>query len=227
MAKNPTIGQKALVEAFGTFLLTFIGAGAVIATYALAPTYPALLIIALANGVALALAVTVAMNISGGHINPAVTIGALVAGKISKPDAVVYIAAQLAGAFVGGLFLLALYPAAAGAAVHYGTPGLGSSTGMLQGILFEAVATFFLVFVVFGTAIDKRAVKVGGFAIGLTVMVDVLAIGPFTGGAMNPARAIGPTIASMFFANWYVYWIGPILGGIVAALFYKYLILKD
>ncbi|MDE1810488.1 MAG: aquaporin [Candidatus Micrarchaeota archaeon] len=227
MAKNPTIGQKAMVEAFGAFLLTFIGAGAVIATYSLSPAYPALLIIAVANGVALALAVTVAMNISGGHINPAVTIGALVTGKISKPDAVVYIASQIVGALVAGLFLLALYPAAAGASVHYGTPALGQSTGVLQGILFEAVATFLLVFVVFGTAIDRRAVKVGGFAIGLTVMVDVLAIGPFTGAAMNPARAIGPTIASMFFTNWYVYWIGPILGGVVAALLYKYLILKD
>ncbi|MDE1833371.1 MAG: aquaporin [Candidatus Micrarchaeota archaeon] len=227
MAKEPTIGQKAMVEAFGTFLLTFIGAGAVIATYALSPAYPALLIIAVANGIALALAVTVAMNISGGHINPAVTIGALFAGKISKPDAAVYIVSQLVGAFIGGAFLLALYPAAAGAAVHYGTPGLGQSTGVVNGILFEALMTFFLVFVVFATAIDRRAVKVGGFAIGLTVMLDVLVGGPFTGAAMNPARAIGPTIASMYFANWYVYWIGPILGAIVAALIYKYLILKD
>lgn len=226
MAKNATLGQRALVELVGVFLLVFVGAGSVIAVQFLSPTYPGLLIIALANGLALALAVSFAMGISGGHINPAVTVAAFVTKKIAAKDAVIYIAAQLIGGIVGGLFLVALYPASAGVVVNYGTPSLSSGTSVLQGVLFEAVMTFFLVFVVFGTVIDRRAPKIGGFGVGLAVVVDALAGGPFTGAAMNPARAIGPAIASMYFTNWYVYWIGPILGGIAAALIYEYILLK-
>ena len=226
MAKNPTLAQRALVELIGVFLFVFVGAGAVIVTQFLATGTASLLIIAVANGIGLALAISFAMGVSGGHINPAVTIAALIAGKIKPPDAAVYIVAQLIGAAIAGILLLALYPAASGAAVNYGTPSLSASTSILTGILFEAVMTFFLVSMVFGTVIDRRAPKIAGFGVGLLVVVDVLAGGPFTGAAMNPARWFGPALASSFFANWYVYWIGPILGGIVAALIYRYLILE-
>ena len=182
--------------------------------------------VALPNGLALALAVSFTMNISGGHINPAVTI-AMLANKAIKPrDALVYILFQLSGAIFAGALLLAVYPSVAGIAVHYGAPSLSSSTTILQGILFEAIMTFILVFTVMGTAVDKRAPKIAGFGIGLAVVIDVLAGGPFTGAAMNPARAMGPMIAAGFFSNWYVYWIGPVAGAVIAGLLYKYLILK-
>ena len=98
---------------------------------------------------------------------------------------------------------------------------------VLQGICVEAILTFFLLLAVFGTAVDERAPKIGGFAIGLTVALDIMVGGAISGGSMNPARSLGPAIVSMHFAAWYVYWIGPILGAIIAALIYKELILKN
>jgi MIP family channel proteins len=224
MAKTAKLSQRALVEFIGTLIFVFVGAGSVVAVHFLSPTYPGLLVIALANGIGLALAITFAMNISGGHMNPAVTIGMLVTKNIKALDSLVYIIAQVLGATVGALLLVALMPAAAGAAVSYGAPALAPSVGLLQGIALEAVMTAFLVFMVFGTAVDKRAPKIGGFGVGLIVVLDAIVGGPLTGAAMNPARAIGPMIASMSFANWYVYWIGPIIGAVVAALIYSYCI---
>jgi glycerol uptake facilitator-like aquaporin len=95
-----------------------------------------------------------------------------------------------------------------------------------QGILLEAITTFFLVFAVFGTAVDPHAPKVGGFAIGLAVTADILAIGPLTGGSMNPARSFGPALASGVFEAQAVFWIGPIHGGLAAALLYDTLFLR-
>jgi len=222
MMAEASLGQKSLVEALGTFVLTFIGAGSIIATQG-----NTLIVIALAHGIALAIAVTAAMNISGGHINPAVTLGMLATRKITVRHAAVYIVAQVAGAIIAGYLLMALYPTAMGNAVHWGTPGLGPDTSVAQGILFEAVMAFILVFAVFGTAVDPRHPKVGGFGVGLAIAIDIMAGGPYTGAAMNPARAIGPAIASLDFTNWYVYWIGPILGAVIAALLYNYVILKN
>jgi len=95
-----------------------------------------------------------------------------------------------------------------------------------QGFMLEMIATFFLTFVVFGTAVDPQAPKVGGFAIGLTVAADILAIGPLTGGSMNPARSLGPAVASGVFEGQFVYWTGPVVGAIVAALLYDQLFLR-
>ncbi|MDE1850515.1 MAG: aquaporin [Candidatus Micrarchaeota archaeon] len=226
MAKIATLGQRALVEAVGVFFLVFIGAGAVIASQFAGLGGASLLAIAFGNGIALALAVTFAMNISGGHINPAVTIAMLVNKAIKLKEAAVYIVFQLIGAVVAGILLLAVYPAASGIAVNYGVTALGAGVSVVQGIAFEAIMTFILVFTIMGTAVDRRAPKVAGFGIGLAVFIDVLAGGPFTGAAMNPARWFGPALASGFFANWYVYLIGPIVGAIVAAVIYKHLILK-
>ena len=214
------------MEAVGTFFLTFIGAGSIVAfQYQLGSTsngYPGLITIALAHGITLALVVSAAMNISGGHINPAVTIGLLVARKISLANAAAYVVFQVIGAVVGGFMLLAVFPSAAGNAVNWGTPSLSKDTSVGAGILLEAIMTFLLVYVVFGTAVDSRAPKIGGLAIGLAIAADIMTGGPFTGAAMNPARAIGPAIAAGFYTNWYVYWIGPVLGAIIAALIYQY-----
>jgi MIP family channel proteins len=227
--KEPGLGQKAVAEALGTFLLTFIGAGAIIATqYLSSPSqsYPGLIVVALGTGLALAIAVSATMNTSGGHINPAVTLGMLVTKRISLRNALIYIVAQIAGAVIAGYLLFAVYPSATGSAVNWGAPSLGGNTSVAQGILLEAVMTFFLLFAVFGTAVDPKAPKIGGFGIGLTVAIDIMAGGPFTGAEMNPAKAIGPEIASLYFQDWYVYWIGPIVGGIIAALLYEYVILR-
>jgi aquaporin TIP len=221
MSEGASLGQKATVEAIGTFILTFVGAGSIIATAG-----GQLIVIALAHGIALAIAVSAAMNISGGHINPAVTLGMLATKRISVQHAVVYIIAQLIGAIIGGLFLMGVFPGAMGKAVNWGAPSV-ARISIPQGILFEALMTFILVFAVFGTAVDPRAPKIGGFGIGLAIAIDIMAGGPFTGAAMNPARALGPMIASLNFTDWYVYLIGPIAGGVIAALLYHYIILKD
>jgi MIP family channel proteins len=217
-----TLAQKVTVEAIGTFILTFIGAGSIIATGG-----GTLIVIALAHGIALAIAVSAAMNISGGHINPAVTLGMLATKRISVQHAVVYIIFQLIGAILAGYLLMGVFPKSLGTAVNWGAPGLGPQTSVAQGILFEAIMTFILVFAVFGTAVDSRAPKIGGFGVGLAIAIDIMAGGPFTGAAMNPARAIGPMVASLNFTNWYVYWIGPILGAVIAALLYHYIVLKN
>lgn len=226
MAKIAGLGQRALVEAVGVFFLTFIGAGAVIATAFSSLGGAGLLVVALANGLALALAVSFAMNISGGHINPAVTIAMLVNKAIKPKDAAVYIAAQVIGAMVAGALLVMIYPQSVGLSVSYGTPSLGYSISAVQGIIFEAIMTFILVFTIMGTVVDKRAPSIAGFGVGLAVVIDVLAGGPFTGAAMNPARWFGPALASGTFANWYVYLIGPIAGAIIAAVIYKRLVMK-
>ncbi len=167
------------------------------------------------------------MNISGGHINPAVTLGMLATKRISVQHAAAYIVFQLIGAIFAGYLLMGLFPKAMGTAVNWGAPGLGPQTSVAQGILFEAVLTFILVFAVFGTAVDSRAPKIGGFGVGLAIAIDIMAGGPYTGAAMNPARAIGPMVASLNFTNWYIYWIGPILGAVIAALLYHYVVLKN
>src|SRR5487761_204167 len=234
MQSMPHIGQKAISELVGTFLFVFVGAGSAVTLGYVASVNSSgnLLVVALANGLGLAIGITATMSISGGHLNPAVTIGILVARKISISNAVVYIISQVIGASIAGLLLTTVLPDNIGNSVGWGAPALSTQTSVGQGIAFEAIMTFLLVFTVFGTAVDPRAPKVGGFAIGLIVAADVLVGGPFTGAAMNPARAIGPEIAGAYltgasaFTNWYVWWVGPIIGGVIAALIYGYIILR-
>ena len=215
--------RPAVAELVGTFAFFFIGAGAIV-TDAYAGGV-GLLGIALAHGLMLAIMVTVFGPTSGGHFNPAVTIGFLVTRRISPVLAAVYITAQLVGGTLAGLALRAVFPDQAWKLVHLGTPALHPGLSFGTGVLVEALLTGFLLLAVFGTAVDARAPRIGGFGIGLTVMVDILLGGPLTGAAMNPAREFGPALASGFWDNWGVYWIGPILGGIVAALLYEYVIL--
>ncbi len=127
--------------------------------------------------------------------------------------------------FIGTFALLLVHVLGGGiqsgtAAVAQGTPDLGSGVGPMRGVIIEAVLTFFLVFVVFGTAVDARAPRIGGLGIGLTVALDILFGGPLTGAAMNPARTFGPALASAHWNNHLVYWIGPLLGGALAGLVY-------
>jgi MIP family channel proteins len=215
-----------VAEFVGIFALVFVG-GASIISSAMSPTgvVNGLIVAALAHGLILALMVSATMRISG-HLNPAVTIGFLVTKRIEPVMAVIYIIAQILGATLAAYALTALFPHDAVVATHAGGQALAGDVSVAQGIAMEAIATFFLVFVVFGTAVDPAAPKVGGFAIGLTVAADIFAIGMRTGGSMNPARSFGPAVVMQAFDNHLVYWIGPIIGGIAAALLYDGLFLR-
>ena len=206
--------QKLFAEFIGTFALIFIGVSSICVNAGLVG-------VALAHGLTIAVMVSAMGHVSGGHYNPAVTLGALVGGKIKAGDAIAYIIVQLCGGIGGALIVKAIFPATTTEAVMLGTPMLGQGVGMMAGIKMEAILTFFLVLVVYGTAIDPRAPKVGGLFIGLTIMLDILAGGPVTGASMNPARSFGPAIVGGYWDNHIVYWIGPLVGGAVAGLFYK------
>ena len=185
----------------------------------------ALLVGALANGLGLAVAVTATMAISGGSLNPAVTPGLLVCGKVSLKDVVPYIVAELVGATLAGYALVVSLPSTFGKAANWGAPSLAGPISVYQGTLLELVMTFVLMFAVLGTAVDSRAPHIGGFGIGIAVLCDVLFGGALTGAAMNPARAMGPVIAGGFLpCHWYVYWIGPVAGAILASVVYRYLL---
>ena len=212
--------DKYVAEFVGTFTLIFIGVGAIAANFATGGAL-GLTGIALAHGLAIAVMVSATAATSGGHLNPAVTCGALAAGKIKPGAAAGYIVAQCLGAIVAaGLIKLAV-PASTLDAVNMGTPGLGEGITVTQALVTEAVLTFFLMFVVYGTAIDARAPKVGGLFIGLTICMGILASGPISGGAINPARHLGPALLGGGLANAWVYWVGPIGGSVLAALIYK------
>lgn len=213
-----------VAEAVGTFALVFIGAGSIIASQLPGADF-GLLGIALAHGIVLAVVVSSTMHISGGHINPAVTLGAWVGRVIDARTAVLYIGAQLLGAVVGAAFLTGVYPRDAASAAMLGQTMLASGVSPLTGIFLEAVLTFFLVFVVFGTAVDQRAPRLGGWAIGLVLTFDILAGGALTGASMNPARTFGPALVGGYWSNHIVYWAGPMIGGIVAAGLYTGLLM--
>ncbi len=205
-------------EFVGTFALVFVGGGAIITSAGLPPGV-AITGIALAHGLILALMVTATMNISG-HINPAVTAAFLVTRRIEALMAVIHWIAQFTGAIVAAWALKVLYPAAASSITRLGGQSISSDTTLIQAVILEAIATFFLVFVIFGTAVDPRGPKVGGFAIGLTITADILAIGALTGGSMNPARSFGPAVVTGIYEGQTAYWVGPIVGAIVAGLLY-------
>jgi MIP family channel proteins len=225
--------RPAVAELVGTFVFFFIGAGAIVTTQYIGITSTAgaaaagisLVLVALAHGFILSIMVSVFGATSGGHFNPAVTLGFLVTRRISAMLAAIYIVAQLVGGTLSGLALRAIFTEKYWGPVHLGTPSLGPGISFGTGVLVEALLTGFLLLAVFGTAVDARAPKIGGFAIGLTVMVDILLGGPLTGAAMNPAREFGPALASGYWTNWEVYWIGPIIGGCIAALLYEHVIL--
>ena len=158
------------------------------------------------------------MHISGGQLNPAVTFGLVCSGHMTVPDAIRYWIAQLLGGITAAVILLGIYDRDV---IVNGTPQLAAPLTPAQGILVEAILTFFLVFVVHGTGVDERGRRVAGLAIGSTVTLDILFGGPLTGAAMNPARVFGPAVAAWFWKDHLVYWIGPLLGGAAAGLVYR------
>jgi aquaporin TIP len=210
---------KSLVAEFiGTFALIFVGVLAISAVNIVqAPNGIAnLASIGLAHGLTIAVMVAALGAVSGGHFNPAVTAAFMATGRMNPVTGVLYVMAQILGASSAGFLLAGLFGAQA---VGAGTPALAPQITPTTGIIIEGIATFFLVTVIFGSAVDERSPKnIFPLMIGFTVALDIMAIGPITGGAMNPARTFGPALASGMWANHIVYWVGPIIGGVLAGL---------
>ena len=238
------IARILAAEFLGTFALTFFGAASIVTVAALraaqlGPTATAALVtrsfgpegtifIALAHAIVLAVMITALGHVSAGHFNPAVTVGALIGRHIEPIMAAAYIVTQLAAGVVAALFLGYVYPAAFLTLVKWGAPSPAVDYG--RAAVTEAVLTFFLVLVVYATAIDRRGSlnKVAGFAIGLVLLADMLVGGPLTGAAMNPARAFGPALlAGILDVNHFlVYWLGPLVGAALAAVLYQNLLMR-
>jgi len=207
-----------VAEFVGTFALVFFGGAAIIAG-------GGLVAIGLAHALILAVLVSATMRISG-HFNPAVTIGFLAVRRIEAMMAGVYIAAQIIAAILAAYALKSLLPETLTGPARLGGQSIALEVSAMQAIVLEAIATFTLVFVIFGTAVDPKAPKVGGLAIGGTLAAAIFAIGPFTGASLNPARSFGPAVASGIFEGQAVYWVGPILGALAAALLYEMLFIR-
>jgi MIP family channel proteins len=193
-----------------------------------------LLSIALAHGLVLAIMISNFGHISGGHYNPAVTISVWVAGKIETLRAGFYLVAQLSGAAAGAELLSRAIPKKVWTLTHLGATLIGPQAKQLgfttgRGVLLEAVLTFFLVITVFATAVDDRGsfASLRGLPIGLVLTFDILVGGFFTGASMNPARSFGPALVSGTWTDFWVYLVGPITGGIIAATVYWFAFLRD
>ena len=208
-------------EFIATFVLVFVGVGAI----AMAPGD--LLAIALAHGIAIATMATATGAVSGGHINPAVSIAFFLRRKLSGPATAGYVLAQCLGALAAAAAIKAVYPATLLAAVGMGTPAPGAEISVAQTLGMEIALTFFLVYTIFGTAVDKGAPKVGGLYIGLAVAMGILAGGPISGAAMNPARHLGPALLGGGTGLVWLYWLGPVVGGALAAWAYGLTHSKD
>ena len=210
--------SRLICELIGTFALTFIGAGSIMMGGDLTT-------VALAHGVVLAVVVTATMNISGGHINPAVTIAMMIVKKIDNDAGMKYIGAQILGASIAGLALFLLLNGRPIAIDNHGmgTPAPNSELGLLGVIGVEAVLTFLLMFAIWGTAVDPRAPAIGGWGIGMMVAVDIMMGGGLTGAAMNPARWVGTWLFTDMadMSHIVMYTVGPLLGAISCSLLYN------
>ena len=210
--------RRGVAEFIGTFTLIFVGGGAAAFVHTTTDA-------ALANGLAIGVMVVAMGHISGGLFNPAITLGFLVTKRISPKLACFYWLVQFAGGAAGGLMLKWLLPSAVQSFAHLGVPALGSGMGAGAGVVLEAILTFFLVWVVFGAAVDPGSAfkQAAGLAIGLTISIDVLIGGGLTGAAMNPARAFGPELAGNHWADAWIWYVGPAAGAVIAATVYEML----
>lgn len=206
------LSTSLLAEFIGTFALIFIGAGAG------ALGDGGLVGVAFAHGLVVLAFAYAYGHISGTHINPAVTIGVWAAGKIDTARAFSYVFFQLLGGVVAAFTLAWVLGSRQG---NLGATLLADGVSPVVGVVLEAILTFFLVNTVMNAGISGKATIPGGLAIGFTLTFCILMGGPLTGGSLNPARSLGPAVASGNFANLWVYFVGPILGGVVAGVLYK------
>jgi aquaporin TIP len=213
--------RRGVAEFVGTFALIFVAAGG--AAFARTPTD-----LALANGLVIAVMVSAVGFISGGHFNPSVTLGFLVTRRIAPLLACWYWVVQFGAAALAALLLKWVLPSGPEHAGLLGVPTLGSSITSGGAVVVEAVLTFFLVWVIFATAVDPRGAfkQISGLAIGLTIALGVLMSYALTGGAMNPARAFGPQLVGQHWAHFWVWYVGPFSGAVIAAATYELLYLR-
>jgi aquaporin TIP len=219
--------MAAVAELLGTLWFVFIGAGAacslaIVNRHAADASY--VLGVALAHGIALALAIAVTVKISGGHINPAVTLAVVLTGRLDVLSGVVYWVAQFIGAALGGLIVLYAFGSESGLGAHTLHAGVSS----FKGFVIEAIITFNLVVTIWGVAIHPRG-KFGPMApllIGLSVFIGILFGAPLTGASMNPARTFGPALISGKWGNFWVYLLGPFVGAIIAGLLYEFVFVR-
>jgi aquaporin Z len=213
--------RRAVAEFVGTFALIFVGAGSIAVGAGLTGA-------AFAHGLVIAVMASAVGHISGGHFNPAVTLGFVVTRRMALRLAGVYWLAQFVAATLAALVLKWVLPLGLDDQSKLGAPLLGRGVGGGEGLVIEAILTFFLVWVVFATAADPRGAfkSIAGLAIGLTITLDIFFGGPLTGAAMNPARAFGPELVQNVWGSAWVWYLGPALGGAAAALLYEYLYLR-
>lgn len=221
-----------LSEMIGPFALVLFGAGAVMTAASQGfGGWETLLVVALANGLAIGLMVAGSGHVSGGHFNPAVTFAMFIGGKIGLVKGLGYVAAQLIGAVLAAAVLQYIFGDVITKETNYGLPsvnyaddGDGIIVGRGHAVVLEAIMTFFLVYVIFGTAVDKRGFNaIAPLAIGLTITLGVFLGGPLTGAAMNPARWFGPAAFNGEWVDGWVYIIGPCLGALAAAVVHSYI----
>jgi glycerol uptake facilitator protein len=215
--------KKYMAEFVGTFALVFIAAGSVCADFYLRQAGGqglGLLGISIAFGIVVIAVIYATSYVSGSHVNPAVTVSFWITKRMEPNTAIMYIISQIAGASLAGLALKTLFPDAA-KTVYLGTCVLAPGVSVARGVLMEFIISFLLIFTIYGTLVDKRAsAGFAGVAVGLVVLFGAMIGGTISGGAMNPARVFGPALASGQFTHHYVWWIGPILGGIAAGFVY-------
>src|SRR2546430_5764259 len=222
-AMSNSLASKLRGEFIGTFAFVFIGAGAA-GVVGDGGGLPGITAIAFAHGLTIMAFAFAYGTVSGGHMNPAVTVGVLAVGAMRAGEAAGYIVSQLVGGVIGALVLRAVL---GGAATGLGTPALahdlalGATTVAVSpaaGFVIEAVLAFFLVTVVLSTAVAGRAGNLAPLAIGMTLTLNIIMGGALTGAAFNPARALGPMIVTGNLSDAWLYMAAPIVGAIVAAL---------
>ncbi|HKU33531.1 MAG TPA: MIP family channel protein [Candidatus Nitrosotalea sp.] len=218
-------------ESIGTFCLVFFGPVAITLSVVVlggSLTPEGLLVIALAHGAAIGLMVYTFGHVSGGHFNPAVTLSFLATKRIDVKNAAGYIAFQLIGAVIAAAANKAILPASE--KVKYGVqtgPSALIGSSATAGFTVEAILTFFLVTVIFMTVLHKKAAAgLYGFAIGGMIFLDHIVGVPLTGASMNPARTFGPALISGYWDYHWIYWAGPIVGGVIAGLIMNYVFIK-
>lgn len=218
--------RRCLAELIGTFMVVFLAAGAVVGDVylthtRLADSFGPLGIIA-AYGIAVAVAMVITMPVSGGHLNPAITVAAYISRRLGAAEAGGYVVSQLIGAVIAGLVLRGLAPKSAFQFASGGVPGLGQGISVLRGAGIEVAITFFVVLVFWAVAVDHRGPRMmAPLAVGLAIALGGFAASPFTGAAMNPARWFGSAVAATHFVDWLVWVAGPLLGALLASLAYE------
>ncbi len=217
--------RAVLAEFLGTMFFVFLGTGAVVAAVGGFQGDAALVVIAMAHGIGILTAVAWTANISGGHINPVVTLAMIVTKNIKVPLGIAYIVAQFAGAAVGSLLLMLTTsdslegdgPGALGG--HFLADGLASG----EGLLLEIICTAFLLVVIYNTAVSKKGWGLNApIAIGLAVMLIHFVAVPFTGASVNPARSFGPALVANEWGDFWNYIVGPAVGALAVAFFWQF-----